>query len=86
MRTTRYKEMNNRYPTLDIQHQTNSEYESSTLEAETCWSRDAIDRWMEGCADLVAENVKKTSWAKPPQKLVRGSLALDLWKPEQSKG
>ena len=54
------KEMNSRYPTLDVQHQRNSKYEPSILEAETFWSRDAIDRWVEGCADLVAENIKKT--------------------------
>ena len=52
--------MNSRYPTLDIQHQRNSKYEPSTLEAETCWSRDFVDRWMEVCADQVADNVKKT--------------------------
>ena len=55
-----YKEMNNRYPTLDIQHQRNSKYEPSTLEAGACWSRGVIDRCMEVCVDLVAENVKNT--------------------------
>ena len=51
--------MNSRYPTLDIHHQRNSKYEPSTLEAKTCWSRYVIDRWMEVCVDLVANNVKK---------------------------
>ena len=49
---------NNRYPTLDKQHQRNPKYEQSTLEAETCWSRKVVDRWMEVCVDLVAENVR----------------------------
>ena len=44
-----YKKMNSRYPTLDTQHQRNSQYEPSNLEAETCWSRDVVDRWMEVC-------------------------------------
>ena len=39
-----YKEMNSRYPTFDIQHQRNSKYELSTLEVETCWSREVVDR------------------------------------------
>ena len=43
--------MNSRHPTLDIQHQRNFRYELSTLEVETCWSRDVVD--------LVADNVKK---------------------------
>ena len=55
-----YKEMDIRHPSLDIQHRRNSKYEPSTLEAEACWSREVVGRWMEVCVDLVAENVRTT--------------------------
>ena len=74
--------MYNQYPTLDVQHQRNSEYESSTLEEETCWSRDVIDQWMEGCADLVAENFKKTLAGKTTQKV---STRLPGTRPEVAR-
>ena len=55
-----YKEINSRYPTLDIQHQMNSKYDPLTLESETCWPSEVIDRWMEVCVDLVVENERTT--------------------------
>jgi hypothetical protein len=52
--------MNSRYPTLDIRHQRNHQYDPSTLESETCWSREVIDKWMAECPDTIAEKVRET--------------------------
>ena len=52
--------MNSRYPIFDIQHQRNSRYEPSTLEAETCWPREAVDLWIAVCEGTVVEKVRTT--------------------------